>query len=414
MYYNGVMRNYQEQPLLRGEKIHRDDLYEIYINQNYSTKETAVYFNTTIERVRISLKYHGIKKDPKKRFEIYKKTMQEKYGVENIFEKAEYIKLCTINKLGVPNSSMLKATVEKRKQTNLERYGTPTPAQSETVKEKMHKTMHERYGGNCPLASEKVKAKMRATNQERYGVDYIGSRQEVKEKRKQTCLEKYGAENYMLSNDFKTKSRQGCLEKYGVDIAMKSETVQAKVKQACLERYGVENVFASKEIQEKVRQSMLDRYGVEHAAQKPDVYHKICETFKTNGTYRQSKAENKVYELLCTKFSEVIRQYQDERYPYNCDFYIPEQDLFIEYQGYQGHGKHPYDPYNHEDVALVNQWLDKSRELNHKGEYKAQYLTYQYVWTVSDVQKRRCAKENNLNWKEFFNMKEFLAWFEQI
>ena len=64
---------------------------------------------------------------------------------------------------------------------------------------------------------------------------------------------------------------------------------------------------------------------------------------KKNGTYKKSKKEDECYELLIKKYDNVIRQYRDEnRYPFNCDFYIPNEDLFIEFNGYWTHGSHPY------------------------------------------------------------------------
>ena len=59
---------------------------------------------------------------------------------------------------------------------------------------------------------------------------------------------------------------------------------------------------------------------------------------KKNGTYKKSKKEDECYELLIKKYDNVIRQYRDEnRYPFNCDFYIPNEDLFIEFNGYWTH-----------------------------------------------------------------------------
>jgi len=45
-----------------------------------------------------------------------------------------------------------------------------------------------------------------------------------------------------------------------------------------------------------------------------------------------SQPEEDSYELLVDKFgySEVIRQYRSEKYPFFCDFYIPCLDLYIE------------------------------------------------------------------------------------
>ena len=103
-----------------------------------------------------------------------------------------------------------------------------------------------------------------------------------------------------------------------------------------------------------------------------------------------------------------------EKYPYKCDFYLPEIDLYIEYQGFPGHNNHPFDANNEQDLKIVEEWKQKSEEINYKGEKKKQYLGYINTWTISDPKKRECAKNNNLNWLEFFTLDEFNIWFSTI
>ena len=43
-----------------------------------------------------------------------------------------------------------------------------------------------------------------------------------------------------------------------------------------------------------------------------------------------------------------------------------------------------------------------------------QFLRAIDVWTISDPLKRKTAKKNNLNWIEFFNMEQFMEWYNQI
>lgn len=56
-------------------------------------------------------------------------------------------------------------------------------------------------------------------------------------------------------------------------------------------------------------------------------------TKKKNNSFNKSSQEQKLYEELLkeNKTKTIYRQYKDEvRYPYYCDFYIVEDDLFIE------------------------------------------------------------------------------------
>ena len=107
-----------------------------------------------------------------------------------------------------------------------------------------------------------------------------------------------------------------------------------------------------------------------------------------------------MYLYIKEKFPSVIRQYKDkERYPYFCDFYIPELDLFLELNGTWTHGNHPYDMNSKEDNSILNIWKEKSKE-------HPMYLAAIKTWVVSDVNKRNKAKENHLNFKEVWNLDE--------
>lgn len=105
---------------------------------------------------------------------------------------------------------------------------------------------------------------------------------------------------------------------------------------------------------------------------------------------------------LCKKFSFLERQYFSIVYPFACDFYIPELDLYIEYQGHFSHGKEPFDPHKEEHIKKVELWKSKN---------KRSYNDAINVWTVRDPLKRETARKNNLNWIEFFTMDEFMEWY---
>lgn len=415
LYYNIDMRNYKENPLKRGEIIPKEDLYDYYIMQNHSLKETLEHYNISKTIFRRQLKIHGIKK-PKMLCKVHRdKTCLEKFGVKNIFEKVDYIKEKTKEKLGVENVAFLEETIEKRKNTCQEKYGGNAPVCSKEIADKIKKTNQERYGVDVPIWNENVKNKMKKKNLEKYGMKYSVESDIVKQHIKEGCLKKYGVENNMLKKDFKQKSKDTMLKLYGVEYAAQSEMFKEKVKQTCLKKYGKESYMQTKEFRDKSKKTNIEKYGVDHPNKNSEQLNKIFNTMRENGSYRKSKPEDKIYECLSQKFSYIERQYnKDPRYPFRCDFYIPELDLFIEYQGYQGHGKHPFNEQNEEDIKLLHYWEEKSRELKLNGERKTQYLDYIRTWTISDPIKRLYALENNLNWIEFFSFKDFMKWFNNF
>ena len=282
-----------------------------------------------------------------------------------------------------------------------------TQLDSET-KIKFKQTCLEKYGVDAPMKSSKIKEKSKQVCLEKYGVENISQFFETKEKYKQTCLEKYGVDNpFKLektkinshSKEAKEKQRKTCLEKYGVENSFQSKEVRQKYKENYKRKYGVENPFQNEIIKEKIKQTCLEKYGVDKAIKNPIISNKAINTRIKNHTWSSSKPEEKLYLYIKEKFPSVKRQYKEERYPYFCDFYIPELDLFLELNGTWTHGNHPYDMNSKEDNSILNIWKEKSKE-------HPMYLTAIKTWVVSDVNKRNKAKENHLNFKEVWNLNE--------
>lgn len=134
---------------------------------------------------------------------------------------------------------------------------------------------------------------------------------------------------------------------------------------------------------------------------------KRMSTMKSNKTIKMSKDEKIIFDMLSTKFLNVEYSYYDEkRYPYNCDFYIKDLDLFIELNFSWVHGFHKYgiDITDNETLA---KWQNKSISSNY-------YKKAIYVWTIDDINKFNTAKESNINYLVFYNMKQFNQWFNSL
>lgn len=109
-----------------------------------------------------------------------------------------------------------------------------------------------------------------------------------------------------------------------------------------------------------------------------------------------------MYEFL-SQYIDVIRQFDnDERYPFNCDFYIEDLDLFIECNFHWTHGGHPYNENSIADQVNVQRWKAKNTRY---------YDNAINTWTKRDVEKRNKAKEENLNYIEFWSFKELKEYF---
>ena len=404
VYNPNTLRRYTS----RIEGKYNKDIYEYLINR-YDDSDSL---KETLFRI-----YNGIEEHPKC------PTCGKPLVFKGIFFKfcsnicaqssdeiKQKIKQTCLEKYGVDNYNKTKESKEKIKQTCLEKYGVEYFWQSNECKEKIKQTCLEKYGVDSPLKSEKIRNKGKQTCLEKYGVDNPAKLEENKEKVKQTCLKKYGTISTTQCKEIRDKIKQSCLEKYGVDNPAKLEENKEKVKKTCLKKYGGLAPICDPNIKNQIKQTCLEKYGVDNCGKS--LKHKInmsaimssdemqehrYNVMTKNHSFNTSKPEEELYLYIKEKFPSVKRQYKDKlRYPYNCDFYIPKLDYFIELQGYYTHNTHPYNPNSILDQVLVERYKERYGP-------KCQAIT---IWTLKDPEKRECAKRNNLNFKEIWNLEE--------
>lgn len=120
-------------------------------------------------------------------------------------------------------------------------------------------------------------------------------------------------------------------------------------------------------------------------------------TKKLNQTCNTSKPEEDFYQQLLSEHKDktIYRQYKDPRYPFYCDFYIVEDDLFIELNAHWTHGGKPFNPDDPDCIETLKIWKQKAEN----SKFYAQAI---YVWTQLDVKKRDIAMKNNLNYKVIY------------
>ena len=304
------------------------------------------------------------------------------------------------------SSCHAKYTKDKRFETNIKKYGRKNFGSAEKVKE----YWINNYGVDNPAKTDFVKRKMRETNLRKYGFNCSSKSEIVKEKSKQTCLKRYGVEYPGQIEEAKEKSKKTCLEKYGSEYYIGSKDCLEKTIEFSKQNYNVDWFTKSKEIKNKAKETMLRRYGVEYSMQIPknkeymsylmssyEMQERRYNTMKRNHTFNSSSTEEELFLYIKSRFPTVVRQYKDKnRYPYFCDFYIPELDYFIELQGYYTHGKHPFNPNSNEDLQLIEYYKKKYGE-------DCQPIT---IWSIKDVEKRDCAKRNHLNFKEVWSLED--------
>lgn len=153
------------------------------------------------------------------------------------------------------------------------------------------------------------------------------------------------------------------------------------------------------EVKAKISQTVTNAYKENGAA----IIKASNETKRKNNSFSKSKdSEEVLNKFLIEAFGKdaFIRQYRDDkRYPFNCDFYIPKLDLFIELNHYWSHGYHRFDINNPEDIKKLNQWQEKAKTSHH-------YEDAIEVWTIRDPKKFEFAEANNLNYLVSYNQQD--------
>lgn len=274
---------------------------------------------------------------------------------------------------------------------------------------KAKETCLQRYGVTSPLKSEIFKQKSKETCLQKYGVEYTGQIPEKIEKTHKACLEKYGVDSVFKVQKFRNQSLDTCIKKYAsneddinsiVNIGQ-LKYIKDKIKNTCLEKYGVENPM----------QTQYYKNLISSILSSNEIQEKIYNTKLLNNSFNISYQEDVCFELLKYKYSDCIRQYKSELYPFNCDFYIPSLDLYIEYNGSHYHHYHPFDINDDNDLNELNKLKEKAENSNaHKNGKKSQYDNIIYTWTILDSKKRNIAQQNNLNYIEFWNINEVKEW----
>lgn len=303
-----------------------------------------------------------------------------------------------LKKFGVKNVFQIDEYKRKSRETCKRKYGVEYGFQNEDIKHKYRKTCLIKYGVDNTSKLEQTKQKISNTIYKHYGVksgfQLISKekRYKILEKSRKTCLERYNVENPFSADKFKQKIMNTNLQKYGFPNPSKNVEIKNKIRQTCLIKYGVDCFFKSKKYKDSINWNIIKE--------------KTYQTKKRNHSFKQSKTEDQAYELLMSKYPDVIRQYKSIEYPFNCDFYIPSLNLYIECQFGQFHHNRPYlgTKKDLEDIEILKQKSNiiKQNTKRQRTRYDAEIET----WTIRDVKKRMWVKTNNLNFIEVWDISE--------
>lgn len=241
----------------------------------------------------------------------------------------------------------------------------------------MTKGFEIKYETDNPFKLQEFQEKGVRTRLEKYGGEYTLSRG--------SCLELQARATFaknMKNSEYKKsivgKRKETCEQHYGVEVPLQSREVQMRLKETCLKTYGVDSYSKTDEF--KTRMSDSSAIWVP----------KMFATKKSKGNLNTSCVEN----YIANELQGFEREYVSNKYPYHADFYDSDRDLFIEVNAHWTHGGHWYDTFSAFDAQKLGSWQEKSSSYIDKAIK---------TWTVSDVSKRQCARDNKLNYVTFWD-----------
>lgn len=261
-----------------------------------------------------------------------KKTLNTRYGVDNIFQLDD-----------IKNVS---------RETKLAKYGDPTYRNNEQIKA----TCHERYGVDNPMKASLIR--------ENYYRDFYNRNfDEITKKIKQTKQEKYGDPNF--SN--RTQAASTNQLRYGVDNPAKSDDVKDKISKKLRKRsyehhpmkyqmtplFSIDDYVPGKKMLWKCNKCDNTIEGMVWNGK----FSRCTQCFP----YSTSLEEQELYEFVreaLPKDIEIIRNTRDIITPKELDIYIPELSLAIEYAGLYWHSDRTKAPEYH---------INKYKQCKEKG-----------------------------------------------
>jgi hypothetical protein len=191
------------------------------------------------------------------------------------------------------------------------------------------------------------------------------------------------------------KQREYNLKHFGKECNFSIDKCQQARKETLIERYGTDYVLDVPEFKQKSEKTMQERYGISNLSESykvPELKAKRLKTLAKNENM-PSKIETDLTEWLKTNNFNFKWQYTSTDYPFSCDFYLVDYDLYVEIQGHWSHGPHPFDDNSEEDKKLLEKWKAKGWNLSI------------VIWTKRDPIKLRIAEENHVNLLRIYSIK---------
>ena len=241
----------------------------------------------------------------------------------------------------------------------------------------MTKGFELKYETDNPFKLQEFQEKGVRTRLAKYGGEYTLSRGSSLEPQARATFAQ-NMKNIEYKKSIVDKRCETCERNYGVSFPLQSREVQMRLKTTCLKTYGVDSY------------SKTDAFKTKMSDSSAIWVPKMFATKKSKGNLNTSVVEN----YIANELQRFEREYVSDKYPYHADFYDSDRNLFIEVNAHWTHGGHWYDTFSAFDANKLMDWQAKSSRYIDKAIK---------TWTLSDVAKRQCARDNKLNYVTFWD-----------
>lgn len=360
---------------MKSFKIYPENLYDLYIIQNLSFEDISKILGcsrATVQRVT-------------KRFNICKPKNQI---TENRLKKT---KETSIKRYGCSHPFQSRTVKDKIKKTLFDKYGVENVSQNKEIQKKKEETALKNFGVKHPSQNKEVLEKCKKTCLEKYGVDSPSKSSIVKKKYKETCLKKYGCINAFQNKEIKQKSKETLKNKYGVEHSSQLHLAK-KTKEVTKNKQNFINFLESIPYEKRTTKYCSEILECSYSLIKSCIKRFHCYNLINHS---RSTFEIKIREWIESNYPELKVEYNNKKLiknplNNNClelDFYIPELKLAIEFNG----------KYWHDD-----EWIQKTKQMSAEKYHDIKRKACQkmgikliYIWE-KDIFNKKYALEEKL------------------
>jgi len=248
---------------------------------------------------------------------------------------------------------------EKRKKTVQDKYGVDNIAKLDEIKKKQEQTNIEKYGFKSSFQNSDVREKWKTNVKSKYNVEHIFQLKSVKDQSKLTSLERFGTEHFVQSTNYKDK-----LNKIGFSEKIKNTYLSKHIEKynnIDLEFYNIRDRVLDVASKKCGHTFSIHYDSLKRRIENGYEYCTICNPINSG----QSQEEKILIDWIKSLSIDIIEK--DRKLGIELDVLIPGLNIALEFNGLYWHSELYKDKYFHlnktkickeNNIELIHIWED--------------------------------------------------------